>query len=109
MLYFTVYPNSSHNTDILDYNSSIVLPGRAILEKLFLCIALAVGAIFCIIFQILCCFSCILAMVNQNSMSVELLWEKIEGNLRRADTELSMDLRRANTEPYSDFRKANTE
>ena len=45
-LYFTVYPNSSHNTDILNYNSSIVLPGRALFEELILCIALAAGAIF---------------------------------------------------------------
>ena len=45
-LYFTVYPNSSHNTDILNNNSIIVLPGRAILEELIRCIALAAGAIF---------------------------------------------------------------
>ena len=43
---FPVYPDSSHNTDILNYNSSIVLPGRAILEELILRIALAAGAIF---------------------------------------------------------------
>ena len=46
MLYFTVYPNSSHNTEILDYKSSIVLPGRAILNELILRITLAAGAIF---------------------------------------------------------------
>ena len=45
-LYFTAYPDLSHNTDILNYNSSIVLPGRAILEELILRIALAAGAIF---------------------------------------------------------------
>ena len=41
MLYFALYPDSSHNTDILYYNSSIVLPERAILEELILRIALA--------------------------------------------------------------------
>ena len=46
---------------------------------------------------------------QQNSLSVEFWWEKIEGNLRRANTELSMHFRRANTEPSMDFRKANTE
>ena len=51
---------------------------------------------------------------------VEFWQEKIEGNLRRAytepsvdflraNTELSVDFRRANTEPSVDFRKANTE
>ena len=45
-LYFTVYPDSSHNTDIVNYNSSIFLPGRAILEELILSIALTDGAIF---------------------------------------------------------------
>ena len=45
-LYFTVYPDSIHNTEILNYNSSFVLPERAILEELILLIALAAGAIF---------------------------------------------------------------
>ena len=36
----------SHNTDILNYNTSIVLPGRARLEELILRIALAAAAIF---------------------------------------------------------------
>ena len=45
MLYFTVYPNSSHKTDILNYNSIIVPPGRAILEELILHIALAAGTV----------------------------------------------------------------
>ena len=45
-LNFSLKPDSSHNTDILNYNSSIVLPGRAILEELILCIALVAGAIF---------------------------------------------------------------
>ena len=45
-LYFTVYPSSCHNADILNYNSSIVLPGRAIFEELILCIALAAWTIF---------------------------------------------------------------
>ena len=40
---------------------------------------------------------------------MEFLQEKIECNLRRANTELSVDFRRANTEPSVDFRKANTE
>ena len=37
-----------HHTvsDILNFNSSIVLPGRALLEELILCIALLAGAIF---------------------------------------------------------------
>ena len=54
-----------------------------------------------------CCFSFIIAMVHQNSPTVEFLQEKIEGNLRKANTELSVDFRRANTEPSVDFRKAN--
>ena len=48
-------------------------------------------------------------MVHQNSPTVEFWQEKIEGNLRRANTEPSVDLRRANTEPSVDFRKANSE
>ena len=48
-------------------------------------------------------------MEHQNSLTVESWWEKIEGNLRRANTEPSMDFRRANTEPSYDFRKAITE
>ena len=36
-VYFIVVPNSSHNTDVLNYNSSIDLPGRSILEELILC------------------------------------------------------------------------
>ena len=48
-------------------------------------------------------------MVHQNSSTVEFLQEKIEGNLRRANTEPSLDFRRANTEPSVDLRKANTE
>ena len=47
-------------------------------------------------------------MVHQNSPNVEFSWEKIEGNLRRANMEPSMDFRRANTELSKDFRKANT-
>ena len=48
-------------------------------------------------------------MVHQNSPTVEFWREKIEGNLRRANTETSLDFRRANTEPSLDFRRANTE
>ena len=55
------------------------------------------------------CFSSIIAMVHQNSQTVEFWQEKIEGNQRRANTEPSVDFRRANTEPSVDFRKANTE
>ena len=44
---------------------------------------------------------------QQNSMSVEFWWEKIEGNLRKANKEPSMHFRRANTEPSMHFRKAN--
>jgi hypothetical protein len=40
---------------------------------------------------------------------VEFWCEKIEGNLRRANTEPFMDFRRANREPSMVFRKANTE
>ena len=43
MLYFTIFPDSSHNTDILNYNSSIDLPGRSILEELILRIAPTAG------------------------------------------------------------------
>ena len=38
-------------------------------------------------------------MVHQNSQTVEFLWKKIQGNLRRANTEPSMEFRRANMEP----------
>ena len=56
-----------------------------------------------------CCFSFIIAMVHQNSPTVEFLHEKIEGNLKRANTEPSVNFRRANTEPSVDFTKANME
>ena len=48
-------------------------------------------------------------MVLQNSPTVEFLQEKIEGNLKRANTEPSVDFRRAITEKSVNFRKANTE
>ena len=48
-------------------------------------------------------------MVQQNSSTVELWWVKIKENLRRANTEPSMDFRRANTKPSVHFRRANTE
>ena len=35
----------------------------------------------------------------ENSPTVELWWEIIEGSLRRANTEPSIDFRTANTEP----------
>ena len=57
----------------------------------------------------LSCFSCIIAIVHQNSPTVEFWWEKIEGNLRRANTEPSLDFRRANIELSQDFSKANME
>ena len=47
-------------------------------------------------------------MVPQNSPTVEIWQEKIEGDLRRANTEL-VDFRRAITDPSVEFRKANTE
>ena len=50
-----------------------------------------------------------MAIIRQNSLTVEFWWEKIEGNLRRPNTEPSMDFRRANTELSLDLRKANTE
>ena len=48
-------------------------------------------------------------MVHQNSPTVEFLQAKIEGNLRRANTEPSVDFRRANMEPSVNFRRDNTE
>ena len=48
-------------------------------------------------------------MVHQNSPTVEFWQEKIYGNLRRANTEPSVDFRRANTELSVDFRKDDTE
>ena len=42
-LYFIVFPDSSHNTDILNYKSSINLPVRSILEESILRIALKAG------------------------------------------------------------------
>ena len=38
-LYFIIFPDSSHNTDILSYKLSIDIPGRSILEELILHIA----------------------------------------------------------------------
>ena len=46
---------------------------------------------------------------QQNTPTVEYLWEKIEGNLKMVNTEPSMLFRRANTEPSIHFKKANTE
>ena len=40
---------------------------------------------------------------------MEFWQEKIEGKLRRANTEPSVDFRKANTEPSVHFRRANTE
>ena len=48
-------------------------------------------------------------MVHQNLPTVEFLQEKIEGNLRMANMEPSVDFRRANTELSVDFRMGNTE
>ena len=48
-------------------------------------------------------------MVHQTSPTVELLQEKIESNLRRANTEPSVDFRRANMELSVYLRKANME
>ena len=42
-LYVIVYPDSSHNTDILNYNSSITFPGRSVLKVLILRIAPTAG------------------------------------------------------------------
>ena len=41
--YFIIFPHSSHNTDILNYNSRIDLPGRSILEELIVRIAPTAG------------------------------------------------------------------
>ena len=41
--FFIVFPDSSNNTEILIYNSSIDLPGRSVLEELILRIALSTG------------------------------------------------------------------
>ena len=54
-------------------------------------------------------FFCIIAMVHQNSPTVEFWQEKIEGNLRRANTELCVDFRKVTMEPSVDFRKAKRE
>ena len=56
-----------------------------------------------------CCFSCKIVMVHQNSPTVEFWQEKIEGNLRRANMEPSVDFRKANTEQSVHFRRANME
>ena len=48
-------------------------------------------------------------MVHKNSTTVEFWQEKIEGNLRRANTEPSVDFRKANMEPSVDFRRVKTE
>ena len=41
--FFIVFPDSSNNADILNYNSIIHLPGRSVLEELILCIAMSTG------------------------------------------------------------------
>ena len=57
---------------------------------------------------------------QNNSPTVDFLWEKTEGNLRwintelsiyfrKANLELSLNFRRATTEPSMHLRKANTE
>ena len=43
VLGFIVYLISSHNKDILNYNSSIDLPGRSVLEEENLCAVLDLG------------------------------------------------------------------
>ena len=43
MLYFIVFPDLSHNTDIFNYKPSIDIPGRSILEELIICIASTAG------------------------------------------------------------------
>ena len=48
-------------------------------------------------------------MVHQKSPTVEFWQEKIEGNLRRANTKPSVDLRKASTEPSVHFRRDNME
>ena len=48
-------------------------------------------------------------MVHHYSSTVEFWQDKIDGNLRRANTEPSVDFWRANTEPSVNFRKTNTE
>ena len=52
---------------------------------------------------------CIIPMVHQNSPTVKVWQEKIENNLRRANTEPPVDFRRTNIKPSVDFRKDNTE
>ena len=42
-LYFIVFPDLRHNTDILNYKSRNDLPGKSILEELILRIALTAG------------------------------------------------------------------
>ena len=44
-----------------------------------------------------------------SSPTVKFWWEKIEGNLRRANMEPSIHFRRANTEPSVHLRRSNTE
>ena len=48
-------------------------------------------------------------MVHQNSSTVEFWLEKIDGILKRVNTEPCVDFQRVNMEPSVDFRKANTE
>ena len=50
-----------------------------------------------------------IAMVHQNSLTVEFWQENIGGNLRRASMEPYLHFRRANTDSSLEFRKANTE
>ena len=77
-------------------------------DKILICACLG-GKAHSISNRNFCCFSYIIAMVHQNSPTVEFWQEKIEGNLRRANTEPSVDFKKANTEPSVHFRRANTE
>ena len=53
-LYFITFPDSRHNTDILNYKSSMALPGRSILEELTLHIASTAGQYWKILPNRLC-------------------------------------------------------
>ena len=40
---FIIFPHFSHNTEIVNYKSSIDFPGRSVMEELILRIALTAG------------------------------------------------------------------
>ena len=56
-----------------------------------------------------CCFSCIIAMVHQNSQTVELWWEKIRVKTEEGQYGTAFGFKEGQYVPSVHFRRANTE